>query len=124
VPYVLYVEDNPQDFSLVKKLIERYPDVSLIRGTSAEEGIELIYKLHPKLILLDINLPGINGHEMLAQLKKDKVTQDIPVISVTSEYGFDSSTTYKRAGFDDHLPKPFRMSDFYKLLDRYLGTSR
>ncbi|MCW8909389.1 MAG: response regulator, partial [Gammaproteobacteria bacterium] len=62
---VLYIEDNPVNLDLVVRFLDKYPDISVISCKTAEEGLKLTSNQHPDLVLLDINLPGMSGYEML-----------------------------------------------------------
>ncbi|MEY4735905.1 MAG: hypothetical protein RL302_224, partial [Pseudomonadota bacterium] len=79
---LLYVEDNPANMKLVERIIERYPNMSLLTATSGLSGIQLARTHLPDVILLDINLPGINGFETLKLLRDDPLTAHIPALAI------------------------------------------
>lgn len=81
---LLYIEDNPSNLSLVQKIIESHTKLALVGATTAEFGLQFARKHHPYIILLDINLPGMDGFEALRLLQNDPATQDIPVIAITA----------------------------------------
>jgi len=117
---VLYVEDNPANMKLVTRLIERRHGISLFTATEPMKGLELAFEKTPDLILLDINLPGMDGFEILSRLKANEKTHDIPIVAVTAnampndiKYGLES-------GFDQYITKPINIQQFMAVLDNYL----
>ena len=118
---VLYVEDNPVNLDLVICFLADYPDIDVLSSSNAEDGLLMIKNQPPDLILLDINLPGMSGYDMLADLKDNDLTNKIPVVALTSnvmmqdiENGFDS-------GFDDYLTKPLDLEIFRMTVLGFLG---
>ncbi|MDP3589868.1 MAG: ATP-binding protein, partial [Methylobacter sp.] len=81
---VLYIEDNPANLRLVQKIISTHTSLRLLDARTAEQGLELVKAHHPDLILLDINLPGMNGFEALRHLRDDPATCDIPVVAISA----------------------------------------
>lgn len=92
----------------------------LLTAATPELGIELIKIHRPDLILLDINLPGMNGFEVLGLLKQHPETADIPVIAVTARAMPHDIEAGKAAGFVDYLTKPLNVPQFLRSIDRYL----
>lgn len=117
---VLYIEDNPANTKLVDKLLKRIPGIDLIKACSSAEGLELAYTKTPDLILLDIQLPVVNGFELLKRLQGQLVTKDIPVIAVTANAMMHDAEKCVSAGFSDYLPKPFNVEDFYRKVSIWL----
>ncbi|MGZ4956813.1 MAG: ATP-binding protein, partial [Methylobacter sp.] len=81
---VLYVEDNPANLRLVRKIISAKTCLLMLDARTAEQGLDIARTRHPDLILLDINLPGMNGFEVLRRLQDNPVTCDIPVIAISA----------------------------------------
>jgi PAS domain S-box-containing protein len=117
---VLYIEDNPANLRLVKKILSSLGGVTLLMAESAETGMELVKTGRPHLILMDINLPGINGFEALASLRGNPETRDIPVVAVTASAMPDQLNRIKKAGFDDCLTKPINLHRFVVVVDALL----
>lgn len=118
---VLYVEDNPTNVRLMQQVVGRYPQLSL---EVAEEAFLGIYKarcLLPDLIILDINLPGMDGYEVLAVLKNDPVTAAIPVIGLSANAMPYDIERGRKAGFIDYLTKPVDISRLIDLFSTILG---
>lgn len=117
---VLYIEDNPANLKLMRKIISSHPNLVLLEAADAEAGIELARTVIPRLILLDINLPGMDGFAAIAQLKEWPETAHIPVIAVTANAMNRDVERGKTAGFTDYLTKPLDVPYFLGLLDRLL----
>ncbi|MDP1928865.1 MAG: ATP-binding protein [Thiobacillus sp.] len=114
---VLYVEDNPANRRLVTQILGHRPYVNLLTAHTPELGIELALTYHPELILLDINLPGMDGFEVLRRLKAHAITRDIPVVAVTANAMPRDIERGKAAGFAEYLTKPLDVGRFLKVVD-------
>lgn len=115
---VLYIEDNVFNMRLMEALFEQLAPMRLITANNAEEGLILARSRQPDVILLDINLPGINGFEAVARLKEDASIRHIPVIGLSADA---SSATIERArnsGFADYLTKPVSLPELVRTLSR------
>ncbi|HEY8095488.1 MAG TPA: ATP-binding protein [Methylobacter sp.] len=117
---VLYIEDNPANLRLVQKIISTHTSLLLLDARTAEQGLELAKAHHPDLILLDINLPGMNGFEALYHLHSDPVTCDIPVIAISANAMERDVKKGLAAGFTDYLTKPLDIPKLLALLDAIL----
>lgn len=117
---VLYIEDNPANMRLVKKILTGLGGVKLLTAESAEAGLELARTGRPHLILMDINLPGMDGFEALGLLRKNPETRDIPVVAVTASAMQDQVKRITSAGFDDFLTKPINLQRFIAVVDTLL----
>ena len=117
---LLYVEDNPGNLKLVRKILAARKDFTLLDAGSAEAGLEIAMNQRPDLILLDINLPGMDGFEALRRLRDDRATRDIPVIAVTANAMCCDVERGKAAGFSEYLTKPIDVARFFDVLDRCL----
>jgi two-component system cell cycle response regulator DivK len=102
---ILIVEDNPKNLKLVRDTLQ-VTGYQTIEAETAEEGVRLAQERHPALILMDIQLPGINGIEALQRLRTDPVTRPIPVIAVTASVMAQDKTRVMAAGFDGYHGKP------------------
>ncbi len=119
---VLYVEDNPSNLRLVERIVSRRPSVKLISAVQGRRGIELARAHRPDVIVLDLHLPDIPGHEVLAQLLADPSTRDIPVVILSADATPAQTTSLLQAGAHAYLTKPLSVTQFlgvlYELLAR------
>lgn len=113
-PAVLYIEDNQMNQRLMQQIFAGRKEWELRGAMNAESGIETARANPPNLILLDINLPGMDGYQALAQLKSHPGTAHIPVVALTANAMKGDSERGMEAGFADYLSKPL---DILKLLD-------
>lgn len=117
---VLYIEDNPANLRLVQKVISTHTRLSVLDARTAEQGLDIARAHHPAVILLDINLPGMNGFEALRHLQDDPATCDIPVVAISANAMERDVKKGLAAGFTDYLTKPLDIPRLLALLDRLL----
>ena len=117
---VLYIEDNPSNLELMKEIIKLHGNIELMSAHNAELGIDLASSILPDLILLDINLPGMDGFEAMLKIRKTPMIQDIPVIAVTAKAMKDDIAQGKMSGFSEYVTKPLDIGLFLDILGRYL----
>ncbi|MCD5322401.1 MULTISPECIES: hybrid sensor histidine kinase/response regulator [Pontibacillus] len=117
---VLYVEDNPANLNLVRRILETYEQIELISSTTGEMGIDLAQAHEPDLILIDLNLPGIDGFTVLSRLKELKETKDLPVVAISANAMPRDIEKGLVAGFDDYLTKPIQVGKFMKMVETHL----
>ena len=103
---ILYVEDNPANLKLVKTMLSRYPDFKLLSARTAEIGLALARSHKPDVVLMDINLPSMDGYQGLAWLRANAETRNIPVIAVTADAMPHDMERGLNAGFFAYLTKP------------------
>ncbi|MEK6662460.1 MAG: ATP-binding protein [Pseudomonadota bacterium] len=118
---LLYIEDNPANQRLVQKIIATRTGLTLLLAHSAELGLNLASTHQPDLILLDINLPGMDGFEALRQLQQDPATRAIPVIAITANAMPSDVKKGLEAGFVDYMTKPLDVARFLSLVDHLLS---
>ena len=109
---VLYVEDNPANLRLIEQVLSSKDNVEMISAHEPNLGLELAKSELPDLILLDINLPGMSGYEVLKILRGDSVTKDIPVFAVSANAMIVDIEKGLNAGFDDYITKPIDVASF------------
>jgi len=120
---ILYVEDNPANMRLVEQLLKTFPDVELAGAVTAEIGLEMAQENRPDMVLMDINLPGMNGYEALAELKKIDSTRDVPVVAISANALSADIQAGLDAGFSDYLTKPINLQAFFATVKRYLNNN-
>lgn len=111
---ILYVEDNPTNIRLLQQIFARYPQLDLDIAEEAFLGIYKARSVQPDLVILDINLPGMDGYEVLSVLKNDPTTREIPVIGLSANAMPYDVERGRNAGFYDYLTKPV---DIHRLID-------
>ncbi len=121
---VLYVEDNPANVKLMERLIARLPGVELQVATDGHEGLAMAQGGGFDLILLDINLPGLSGHEIKEKMALNPALEEVPVIAVSAsamQADVDRGSEY---GFAEYITKPLDVKRFYAILRRYLSREK
>jgi signal transduction histidine kinase/ActR/RegA family two-component response regulator len=113
---VLYVEDNPSNVFLMEEVVNRLPEVQLISAHTGELGIALAKQERPDLVIMDINLPGIDGLEALSVLRHDPLTAAIPVMALTANALASDIERGLAAGFDAYETKPIQITAFTQVL--------
>lgn len=116
---VLYIEDNPQNMRLVRKILV-HAGYQVLEAESGTSGLELAEIENPDLILMDINLPDIDGLEATARLKKNSKLSHIPVIALTANAMVGDREKMLAAGCDGYLPKPVARQDLLDTVARFL----
>jgi CheY-like chemotaxis protein/two-component sensor histidine kinase len=114
---LLYVEDNRANMQLVEQLIELRADLRLIGATDGQQGLALARSELPAVILMDINLPGISGIEVLKNLRADPATAHTPVIALSANAMPRDIKKGLAAGFFRYLTKPIKVNEFMDTLD-------
>jgi len=120
---VLYVEDNLANLQLVEQILARRPEMTLLSARDGPRGIALARTLQPDVILLDINLPGMNGFQVMAQLGRDPLTASIPVLAISANAMPHDLKRGMDAGFLGYLTKPINVEEFMDSLERALEGS-
>jgi PAS domain S-box-containing protein len=116
-PVVLYIEDNPMNQRLMQHVFSQRPDLALRVADNAEAGLALAKSLKPVLILMDINLPGMNGYQALQALQADAQMAKIAVIAVTANAMRGDEARALAAGFCAYVSKPFDVQQLLGTLD-------
>lgn len=118
---VLYIEDNLSNLRLIERLLSQRPNIRLIPAMQGLLGLDLARQHTPDLILLDLNLPDMNGLEVLSRILSDPLTAQIPVIIISADATPGEIARLRAAGARDYLTKPFDVSQFLKVLEGYLS---
>jgi CheY-like chemotaxis protein len=116
---ILIVDDNPTNLKLSKLLLVKEGYQVLTAG-SAEEALKSLENVKPRLILMDIQLPGMNGLELTAQLKADPAFQDVVIVAVTAYAMKGDEEKTLAAGCDGYIPKPLDVQTFASQVAGYL----
>jgi PAS domain S-box-containing protein len=117
---IVYVEDNPSNIAFMRELVDDLSSVELLTAPTAEIGLELIRARRPKVVIMDINLPGMSGFEALKRLREWPETNDIPVIGLSAAALARDTARAKEAGFYRYLTKPVKVDELTETLERLL----
>jgi two-component system cell cycle response regulator DivK len=118
---VLIVEDNPANMTLAVFLLQSAGH-SVLTASDAEAGLTMARDQQPHLILMDIQLPGMDGLEAIAQLKRDPATRAIPVIALTALAMKGDEERIRAAGCEGYIAKPLAYRDFLATISAQLAT--
>jgi two-component system cell cycle response regulator DivK len=119
---VLIVEDNPTNMTLAVFLLQSVGH-TVLSATDAEAGLTLARDEQPNLILMDIQLPGMDGLEATVLLKRDEATSAIPVIALTALAMKGDEERIRAAGCDGYIAKPMRYKDFLAAIAAQLAQT-
>lgn len=117
---VLYIEDNAANLRVVEAIFQHHPELRLLTATHGKYGIELAQQYQPTLVLLDIHLPDMDGYAVLAALKSNTATQQIPVIALSADAMSLDIEKGIQAGFNDYLTKPVKVDALMATLEKIL----
>lgn len=118
---ILVVEDDAKSRKLAHDVLE-YEGYRVAEATAGDEGVRLARALQPALILMDLQLPGMDGIAALGILRGDPATRTIPVVAVTASAMAHDRPKIRAAGFDGHQQKPINVKEFVALVRRVLET--
>ena len=108
---ILVVEDNPKNLKLVRDVLQ-YSGYEVVEATTGEDGVRLAREVQPDLILMDLQLPGIDGAEALRLIRAEVSTRSMPVVAVTAFVMADDRSSAFASGFDGYVEKPISVRDF------------
>lgn len=120
---VLHIEDNPANHALVARILSRRPHVKLLAASSGEKGLELARTHDPDLVILDINLPGMSGYDVLTKLQTYIDTRHVPVIALSANAMPQDVKKGLDAGFLQYLTKPIDVKEFLRTIDLFISDS-
>jgi two-component system cell cycle response regulator DivK len=118
---ILIVEDNEKNRKLVRDVLQ-FKGYRTIEAETAELGLAMARESQPALVLMDIQLPGMNGIDALAHLRADAATRHIPVLAVTASAMMQDRQRILAAGFDGYQSKPIDVKGFLELVARTLAA--
>jgi two-component system cell cycle response regulator DivK len=102
---VLVVEDNDRNRKLVRTVLE-HAGFDVVEAVTGEQGVAIAAAVHPDLVLMDVQLPGIDGHDALRLLRSDQTTSHVPVVAVTAFAMKGDDARALEEGFDGYIQKP------------------
>jgi len=120
---LLYIEDTVTNIHLVEEILESRPSVRVLPAAMGRLGVELATEHRPDLILLDLHLPDIGGEEVLAKLRADERTREIPVVILSADATDQTPGPLLEDGARAYLTKPIGVRDLLEVVDAYLGVA-
>lgn len=117
---ILIVEDNPMNLKLIRDVLQ-IEGYETLEAETGETGVELARERHPAVILMDVNLPQMDGREAMKILKADASTRQIPIIAVTSLAMKGDRERLLAAGFDGYISKPIDIKELPRLVESYVA---
>ena len=117
---VLCIEDNPANLRLIERILASRSDIRLLSAGAPGQGLELARAYRPALILLDINLPDMDGYAVMECLRESPLTRDIPVIAISANAMPQDLERGKAAGFANYLTKPLDIGQFLSVVESTL----
>ena len=116
---VLIIEDNEKNMKLARDILQA-KGYKTVEAETGEEGVKLAKERKPDLVLMDIQLPGINGIEAFKQIRADTKTKSIPVIALTASVTPTDRSQITAAGFDAFISKPISLKEFVETVKRLI----
>ena len=117
---ILIVEDNEKNLKLVRDVL-RFKGYQTLEATNATDGLRLAAEENPDLILMDIQLPDIDGITALGRLRADPKTRDTPVLAVSASVMPDEQQAIVASGFNAYITKPINVKSFVETVEKYVG---
>jgi two-component system cell cycle response regulator DivK len=123
VSTILIVEDNAKNMKLVRDVLQHHGHTTL-EAETGEAGLNLVLKERPDLVLMDIQLPDIDGTTVLARIREDTSFDAMPVLAVSASVMPDEQQRIVRSGFDGFIAKPISIKPFLAAVQRALTEGR
>jgi CheY-like chemotaxis protein len=122
LPTVALVEDDENTREVFRTILE-HTGHRVVEASDGAAGVELVRATHPDIVLLDLGLPKLDGRQVVAQLKADPATADVPIIVVTAAAEEETRRWALHLGCDDFLEKPVELRVLTQAVDRCLGRA-
>ena len=120
---VLIIEDNEKNMKLARDLLQ-YHGFEIVTADNAEDGLVLARERLPKLVLMDIQLPGMDGVTALGKLRSEATTRHIPVVAMTASVMKEDRERFDSAGFDGFITKPIDVRAFPQQVRDHVARGR
>ena len=119
---ILYVEDNRENRVLVRRVLEA-EGYEMAEASNAEDAMLKIYSVQPSLILMDINMPDVDGYALTARIKAEPGFASVPIVAVTANVMRGDRERSLEAGCDGYIQKPIDIDILSQQIERFLGRS-
>jgi len=118
---IVYVEDNLANVELMRCIIKQHTDMAFCHAATGRDGVELVKRRLPNLVLLDIDLPDLDGDAVFEVLKNDPATANIPIIAVSAKALAHDIEAGLKIGFVDYITKPINVAHFIEVVDKVIN---
>jgi two-component system, cell cycle response regulator DivK len=118
---ILYIEDNPLNMRLVRKLVNSF-GYKMLEAMDGLTGLDMVKSERPDLVLVDVNLPGMDGLQIATAMKSSPELSSIPVVALTANAMHGDRERCLAAGCDGYIAKPIARQELYNAINRYLGS--
>jgi two-component system cell cycle response regulator DivK len=118
---ILYVEDNPDNRTLVRRILMA-DGFRVVEAENASHAVQTLQSVQPDLILMDINMPDMDGYTLTGRLKRDPRMQAVPIIALTANVMKGDRERTLDAGCDGYIQKPIDVDTFSSQINHYLGV--
>jgi len=119
---ILIVEDNENNMMLVRDVLQM-KGYTVLEATTGTEGVRLTLEAKPDLVLIDIQLPDIDGITVLAQIRANEAAKSIPLLAVSASVMPDEKQKIISSGFDAYITKPLNMKSFVETVEKFIGKA-
>jgi len=119
---ILYVEDNPDNRMLVRRILLS-EDYKLMEATNAFEALEMLRTSKPQLILMDINMPDMDGYTLTSRIKTIPGFESIPILALTANVMRGDKERTLEAGCDGYIQKPIDFDELLREVERFIARS-
>jgi CheY-like chemotaxis protein len=119
---ILCIEDNSSNMTLISRIVEAEGH-TLVRAEDGPTGLMMLEQMTPDLVLLDVNIPGVNGLEIARRISVDERLGEVPLIAITANVLVGDRERCLAAGCDEYLPKPLDIKRLRELMRFYLSTT-
>ena len=120
---ILIVEDNEKNLKLVRDVLQ-FKGYQTIEAMTGTEGVKLAKERKPDLVLMDIQLPDIDGITALGQIRADPETQKMCVVAVSASVMPDDQQRIVASGFNDYITKPINVKSFVETVEKFVGKPK
>ena len=120
---ILIVEDNDKNMKLARDVLQN-KGYQTLEAVTGEDGVQLAKQHVPDLVLMDIQLPGINGIEAFKQIRADAKTAKVPVVALTASVTPTDRSAISAAGFDAFVSKPINLKEFLETVKRLVDEAK
>jgi two-component system cell cycle response regulator DivK len=116
---ILYIEDNPDNRLLVKRILLA-EDYSMLEAMDAQDALQILESAHPDLILMDINMPDMDGYTLTAKIKSMPGLEQIPIVALTANVMRGDRERTLEAGCDGYIQKPLDIDHLTREIERFM----